>query len=32
MRAEYGGLLHALDKAVLSVFVIKTATKMVYRG
>ena len=32
MRAEYDGLLHVLDKAVLSVFVIKIATKMVYRG
>ena len=32
MRAEYDGLLHVLDKPVLSVFVIKIATKMVYRG
>ena len=32
MRAEYDGLLRVLDKAVLSVFVIKIATKMVYRG
>ena len=32
MRAEYDGLLHVLDKAVLSAFVIKIATKTVYRG
>jgi len=31
MRAEYDGLLHVLDKAVLSVFVIKIASKMVCR-
>jgi len=32
IRAESDGLLHVLDKAVLSVFVIKIATKMVCRG
>ena len=32
IRAESDGLLHVLDKAVLSVSVIKIATKMVCRG